>query len=737
MRFITSTSRFAAIAAIALSIGACGSGSSDPVVAPPPPPPPGPPVRQSNTSCLAVEQPVAAGSYQLTNTQPDMPFMRAITKIVQAPNQPDRWYLLSEGGRLAMFDADAPDKLVDFLLFREPVTAPGAGGFGQALGMVFHPNYPATPEVFVYYVGDNEGELKSVIERVTLDDLDKPVNPTRDVIFTLGQIGIDHKGGDIRFGSDGYLYLALGDGARGYAGQGELSQQLTNLYGTMIRIDVSAGGSGYTIPPENPFFGNPTCAAGETGQSCPEIIAWGLRNPFRWSFDASNRIWFGDVGAATYEEVSQLQVGGNYGWPCKEATHDFQPQFCSADDVLIPPVWEYPHEDGNVAVIGGFVYSGSLLPELQGRYVYADFLSGRIWALTEKPDGTYSNELLLDSDALIPTLEQGLDGEIYVGNRADGRVDRLEPQGAAAVDTIPQKLADTGCFDSASPTSVVSGVVPYDINTRFWSDGAEKERFLALPDGTAIDVNEEDDWNFPDRSVLIKNFRLDSKLIETRLLMKHAGGSWGGYTWEWNDAETEATRVVGGKIRAVAGQEWIYPSENQCTFCHTSAAGIALGPETAQMNKVVSYPAPINVTGNQIELLDELGYFTSPQPAADTLPAIVNAADSAADPGERARAWLHANCSNCHRPGGPTPSTMNWLHTADLSATNACDAVPGNSLGIDNARIIAPGDPARSVLITRISTRGENMMPPLGSNVIDNEGVALITDWITSLPNCN
>ena len=234
MRFITSTSRFAAIAAIALSIGACGSGSSDPVVAPPPPPPPGPPVRQSNTSCLAVEQPVAAGSYQLTNTQPDMPFMRAITKIVQAPNQPDRWYLLSEGGRLAMFDADAPDKLVDFLLFREPVTAPGAGGFGQALGMVFHPNYPATPEVFVYYVGDNEGELKSVIERVTLDDLDKPVNPTRDVIFTLGQIGIDHKGGDIRFGSDGYLYLALGDGARGYAGQGELSQQLTNLYGTMI-----------------------------------------------------------------------------------------------------------------------------------------------------------------------------------------------------------------------------------------------------------------------------------------------------------------------------------------------------------------------------------------------------------------------------------------------------------------------------------------------------------------------
>jgi mono/diheme cytochrome c family protein len=143
------------------------------------------------------------------------------------------------------------------------------------------------------------------------------------------------------------------------------------------------------------------------------------------------------------------------------------------------------------------------------------------------------------------------------------------------------------------------------------------------------------------------------------------------------------------------------------------------------------------VTDNQLDTLDRYGYFTSPQPGSASQPTLVDVSDPSADLGERARAWLHSNCSTCHRPGGPTPASMDLRYTTALSATSTCDAQPSSSLGIANAVLIAPGEPDRSVLLSRMSRRDEYGMPPLGSNIVDDAGIAIVSDWISGLADCN
>ena len=166
--------------------------------------------------------------------------------------------------------------------------------------------------------------------------------------------------------------------------------------------------------------------------------------------------------------------------------------------------------------------------------------------------------------------------------------------------------------------------------------------------------------------MILKNFRLNDQIVETRLLMRHPDGVWAGYTYEWNDAQTAATRVIGGKTRSVQGQTWIYPSEGACLQCHTSAAGFSLGPEIAQLNGSLTY-AETGRTANQLDTLAGIGMFSAPLPGpSGSLPALVDPSDSGASLSDRARDWLHTNCSQCHRPGGPTPSNMDLRFSTAL-----------------------------------------------------------------------
>jgi uncharacterized repeat protein (TIGR03806 family) len=283
-----------------------------------------------------------------------------------------------------------------------------------------------------------------------------------------------------------------------------------------------------------------------------------------------------------------------------------------------------------------------------------------------------------------------------------------------------------------------SGLIPYAINAPFWSDGAEKDRWMALPDGQTITVQTNGDWDFPNRTVLMKNFRIGTRLIETRLFMRHPDGNWAGYTYEWNAQQTDATLLRTGAIRDLGnGQSWIFPSEAQCLECHTSAAGRALGLETSQLNRSFTYPQT-GRTANELTTLNHIALLSPAITNAAAMPALTDPNDTAASLTDRARAYLHTNCSQCHRPGGPTPSTLDLRYTTSLAATNACNVAPQTGdLGVGaNARLIAPGSAANSIVVNRASRRDQYAMPPLASNTVDTAGVALLTQWINSLTGC-
>ncbi|MGQ0383784.1 MAG: hypothetical protein ACT4UP_03730, partial [Gammaproteobacteria bacterium] len=260
-------------------------------------------------------------------------------------------------------------------------------------------------------------------------------------------------------------------------------------------------------------------------------------------------------------------------------------------------------------------------------------------------------------------------------------------------------------------------------------------RWIGLPNGMNIAVQGDGDWMPPNGTVLVKHFRLNNLLVETRLFMRHPDGVWAGYTFEWYPGQTEAMRVTGGKTVNIGGQNYVFPSEGQCIQCHTQAAGFSLGLETAQQNGNHLYPQT-GRTANQITTLNAINVLSPP--VAANPPAYADPADTTQSLGNRARAYLHTNCANCHRPGGNTPVAIDLRHSTALAQTGACDVPPAaGDLGIANARIIAPGDDTRSVLLARMARRGDAFqMPPISSTVRDTAGEQLIGAWIDSLTSC-
>jgi uncharacterized repeat protein (TIGR03806 family) len=699
--------------------------------------------RPDNQTCVAPQRPVAVTSVAAEEAFPGISFAGP-TKLLMEPGVNRRWFILLKSGQIEVLDADNPTPGSAYLDISGAVNTAGEGGL---LGMAFHPGYPATPHIFISYTRDTS-PMRSVFSRVILDDVISPgaigAGSEEQVILEVNQDFSTHNGGDIAFGPDGLLYIGLGDG--GSAGDpNERAQDTTYLLGSFLRIDVTGPGvshpaNPYDIPSDNPFADQPKCGPAGNANSCPEIYAWGMRNPWRWSFDAvTGALWAGDVGQGAREEVDIIRLGRNYGWDCREGFSEFaddQPSDCNG--IYEDPVHDYPRGEGN-SITGGMVYRGTAIGGRVGEYVYADYGSGRIWALRSDGQGGYINEQLLDEPGGPVAFAADADGELYFANINNGRIYKLVPgAGGNTGGAIPDLLSDSGCVDPSDVTAPYAGLLPYDVNAAFWSDGAVKSRYIGLPNGTTMTINAEDDWGFPAGTVIVKNFRLGGNLVETRHLMRHPDGVWAGYTYEWNAEQTEATRVIGGKTVTIGGQAWVFPSGAQCEQCHTAAAGIALGPETAQMNRDITYPSS-GRSDNQLETIDHIMMFSSPLAGTpDSLPRLANPLDDSADLDDRARAYLHTNCSNCHRPGGGTPVDIDLRYDVALQNTGACETVPqAGMLGIMNASIIAAGDAARSTLVARMNRRGDNVsMPPLGSTVVDDEGVTLIQDWVNALAGC-
>jgi uncharacterized repeat protein (TIGR03806 family) len=311
----------------------------------------------------------------------------------------------------------------------------------------------------------------------------------------------------------------------------------------------------------------------------------------------------------------------------------------------------------------------------------------------------------------------------------------------AAGDPFPATLSATGCGWADDPTWPSPGMIPYSVNAALWSDGADKERFLAIPDGGKIRIGSDGDWDFPNGTVLIKTFRFDGKRIETRLFMRHGDGEWAGYSYEWNSDETDATLVPdGGKSRMVGKMndvEWTYPSRSDCTKCHTAQAGFSLGLETAQLNRTQLYSN--GRRANQLVTFAHIGLFDAPLTGpVDKLPRLADPSGSDGTPTERARAYLHGNCANCHRPGVVPDVDLDLRATIALADTHGCDVVPiKGSIGLGpGGKLIAPGHRELPMLPLRMQLLNSNRMPPVASSIVDSDGVRLVEGWIAAMKDC-
>ncbi len=316
----------------------------------------------------------------------------------------DRLFLVLQPGRIMMFDnVTNPGRPDTFLDIRDKVS--DRGNEEGLLGLAFDPDYRDNGHFYVYYSAASP--RRSVIARYrAFPDTHDVDLASEKVVLEIGQPFSNHNGGQVTFGPDGYLYVGVGDGGSGGDPRGH-GQDLGTLLGTILRIDVSAldETGRYAVPSDNPFVGMEGAR--------PEIWAYGLRNPWRFSFDReTGRLWAGDVGQNRLEEIDIVARGGNYGWNIMEGTSCFRAASCN-DDGLEPPVAEYGREDG-CSVTGGYVYRGGRIPSLSGAYLYGDFCSGRIWAIRHDGDGIVEQAEIADTDLQISSFAEGPDGEIYL-----------------------------------------------------------------------------------------------------------------------------------------------------------------------------------------------------------------------------------------------------------------------------------------------------------------------------------
>lgn len=695
--------------------------------------------RPVNDTCRAGPAPGSEATVELERVFPSLSFNRPVA-LLQAPGDGSRWYLVEQTGRVRAFDnSNNADSAQDFIDLRAEVDTSANSGESGLLSMAFHPDYADNGQVFLFYqVSEPEGSCcVSQLVRYTRNQAGTGLDPdSAEVLLSFTPPYENHFGGHLAFDEQGYLYLSLGDG--GSAGDpGNRAQTTSNILGGMIRLDVD-GETPYAIPDDNPFAGESgfLCNSDQqmedkqaAGGNCPELYAWGLRNPWRWSFDpATGDLWLADVGQSEWEEVNLIERGGNYGWRIREGAHCYNPSSGCQTAGLIEPVAEVPQPDFQ-SITGGVVYRGEAIPRLEGQYLFGDYLTGPLLALSENDDGGWDTHYLLDDTGLnIASFARDQEGEIYLLDYSGGIYQLVAGEPDEDANAPAHTLADTGCVDPDAPREPAEGLIPYDLQAPFWSDGADKRRWIALPEGESITIDADQDWQLPPDSVVVKNFYLNEELIETRLFKHHTDGQWAGYSYAWNSDGTGAELVQGGAVLERQGQEWIYPSGSECLQCHTEAAGRTLGLETAQLNRDFTYPGT-DRRANQLDTLTAVRVLAGGPDAAP----LADPGDERSPVPDRARAYLHTNCAQCHRPEGPTNVDMDLRAATALPAMKLCD-VPVQSGEPDERRLV-PGDAAASALVERMALREHaDQMPPIGSALVDEEGEALLREWINGLP---
>ncbi len=725
------------LCAAAVLISACGGGNPAPSSGEPRPgetpspfPSPIPSAAPSpgSASCLAPAEAAQGGELEL---EPwiEGAFERPVA-MVQPPGEDSVWYVVEQRGTIRRVEQQERGTTMSLALdWRGVVVDPVVTDSAETglLGLAFHPRFPEDNRAFVYatLAATAPGECPTVVVAELLHRSGKfePVaNATLLSVERIcrflpeGRFEAGHNAGTMHFDpTDGWLVVGIGD-----LSQRERSQDPDTVEGTLLRLDVDAPRSG-----EEPLPGVHVPA---------EVVAYGFRNPWKWSFDrATGEIWLGDVGWSSREEIDRVERGGNYGWPVWEGELCNTAKASCADADHMAPTHTYHHGTG-CSVTGGYVYRGDRLPELEGVYVFADWCAGLVWGLFPTNDG-FEAGLLADYAGPISSFAEGNDGELYVLDFWGGSVLRLSAFQRADRPGFPSRLSETGCVEPDDTAAAAEGLVAYEINVPFWSDGATKRRWMSVPRGEAIQVADDGRFVFPPGTVLMKEFARGGRVVETRLLMNHAASGWTGYSYAWDGEDALLVSPFGETRSVTDGRDWVFPAREECSRCHTERAGWPLGLEVGQLDRLVDDGR--GGAENQLDILVSTGLLDAASLSRSTAPRLAPASEEPRTDEEvhaAARAYLHVNCAPCHRPGSRTYfPEMDLRASIALEDAAVCHADPTRISPAEDLSLIVPGDPERSLLLTRLQHEGDLRMPPLGSLEIDRAGARLVTEWILSL----
>lgn len=406
----------------------------------------------------------SAQTYSIENAFPGVSFQQPLD-IQIAGDGSNRLFIVERNGTIRFIDNN-PSVSNSTLFLDINGRVFSGGGEEGLLGLAFDPDYSSNGYFYVYYIANNP--RRSVVSRfsVSAGDPNSADDTSELILLEFNQPDSNHNGGQLRFGPDGMLYISSGDGG-GSGDPDDNGEDRTNLLGAILRIDVSssAPGSLYAIPADNPFVGN------SEGYR-EEIYAWGLRNPWRFSFDsATGSMWVADVGQRELEEINIVENGKNYGWNTMEGTACFDPSSGCDQAGLELPIWEYNHDNDDQSITGGFVYHGTQLPGLTGKYIYGDFVSTRIWALEFDLTSAIDNTLLVDQafgvsafglDADGELLISGYNGTIYKLVQTSVSVEEM-PGSDLSISVYPNPFRSTSTISLSTDTPVEVSIDVFDI----------------------------------------------------------------------------------------------------------------------------------------------------------------------------------------------------------------------------------------------------------------------------------
>jgi putative heme-binding domain-containing protein len=673
-----------------------------------------------------------------------------------------RWLVVERRGKILSFsardNAESTDEVINLLAVHPRMDT--------AYSVVLHPRYRENRQIFVCYAMAQGLADGSRVSRFTLSSLEPlRIDPASEEILLTWRSG-GHNGCSLRFGPDGFLYISTGDaGPAAPPDLHDTGQDPSDLEGSILRIDVDRRDPGrkYRVPPDNPWLASPGAAATTaTGAAAvrPELWAYGLRNPWRMSFDrVKGDLWCGDIGWELWEMVHLIRRGGNYGWAAFEASQPIKPDRANLLAPITKPVIAHPHAEA-ASITGGYVYHGKQYPELVGAYVYGDYVTGKIWALWYDGRQVTRHEEIADTPHSIIAFGEDDDGELYYlhypGRSTLHRLVR-NPQ-AAPTAPFPRTLGATGLFADVARRVPAPGVYPFEIATPGWEDGARAERLIALRGTSALTTTvqvrparkaatrrNEYTTTWPAGAVLARTLTLGAlatspaerdRPVETQVL-HYDGEAWNAYAYRWNDAGTDADLVPAEgaefTLRVAADPHapgprtrdytWRIEGRAECIRCHNTWNKGPLAFTAAQLG---------GVGGGQRVALIERGlvneHFFEPDRT--------DQAGAGTDADAAARAFLHVNCATCHsaHAGGAVAIFLGReLSTEEMKVVGVVPAQGG--LGLKEPKLVDPGDPWNSVIAVRMAKLGAGHMPLIGSREIDVEGLKVIEDWIARMPS--